>query len=66
MKLKKWTKKAKAGGPPARYAIVAVGQNSNGNDIYKFITEKKYEKLKAKMNGAKSPKNQSQQAVATL
>lgn len=44
VKLKKGSTKGR--GPGSYYAVVAVKQNSNGNDIYKWIDESTYNKLK--------------------
>ena len=57
VKLKKGSTKGR--GPGSYYAVVAVKQNSNGNDIYKWIDETTYDKLKSlfkKGTAKKSPK----------
>lgn len=51
------TGSTKGRGPGKYYAIVAKGQNSNGNDIYKFTSEVEYEKLKKKMAKSESMKS---------
>ncbi len=57
IKLKSGSTKNKKG-PGKYYAIVAVGANSNGNDIYRFTNEETFKKLKTKLKGGskKSPK----------
>lgn len=51
VKLKKGSTKGRALG--TYYAIIAKGANSNGNDIWRFISEDTYTKLKKKFSGEK-------------